>query len=219
MLKVEEKEIVSEERKSQGLCPLTPEEAALVLRALGFGKETQIHIAAGEIYIGEHRLAQLRASFPRIVTFDVTRLQFLVKKETLLTRDDLQQFQNHSLQLAALDFMVSVASNTFIPTYDGNMAKLVEGHRRYYGFRKTILLDRRKLVELLDMHQNGTLAWNEFADAVRQFHENRIVRPSRRRVILDKPKEKDYFYANPHECLCEEINCPDLLGPPNSGEV
>lgn len=58
-------------------------------------------------------------------------LQFQVKKETLLTRDDLRQFQNHSSQMAALDFMVSVASNTFVPTYDGNMAKLVEGHRRY----------------------------------------------------------------------------------------
>jgi hypothetical protein len=58
-------------------------------------------------------------------------LQIQVKKETLLERDDLQYFQNHSSQMAALDFMVSVASNTFIPTYDGNMARLVEGHRRY----------------------------------------------------------------------------------------
>jgi len=64
-------------------------------------------------------------------TSDFLRLQFQVKKEMLLTRDDLQQFQNHSSQMAALDFMVSVASDTFIPTYDGNMAKLVEGHRRY----------------------------------------------------------------------------------------
>lgn len=54
-----------------------------------------------------------------------------MKKETLLTWDDLQQFQNHSSQMAALDFMVSAASNAFVPTYDGNMAKLVEGHRRY----------------------------------------------------------------------------------------
>lgn len=63
-----EKEIVSEEKRSQGLCPLTPEEAALILRALGFGRETWIYIAAGEIYGGERRLAQLRAAFPRIVS-------------------------------------------------------------------------------------------------------------------------------------------------------
>lgn len=56
---------------------------------------------------------------------------FQVKKEMLLAPEELQQFQNHSSQMAALDFMVSVASHTFIPTYDGNMAKLVEGHRRY----------------------------------------------------------------------------------------
>lgn len=58
---------MSEERRSQGLCPLTPEEAALVLQALGFDRKTPIYIAAGEIYGGERRLAQLRAAFPRIV--------------------------------------------------------------------------------------------------------------------------------------------------------
>ncbi|KAK5794981.1 hypothetical protein PVK06_036235 [Gossypium arboreum] len=42
-----EKEIMSEERRQQGLCPLTPEEATLVLQALGFDKETQIYIASG----------------------------------------------------------------------------------------------------------------------------------------------------------------------------
>lgn len=63
-----EKEIVSEERRSQGLCPLTPEEAALVLQALGIDKDTHIYIAAGEIYGGEKRLTALRAAFPRIVS-------------------------------------------------------------------------------------------------------------------------------------------------------
>lgn len=61
----------------------------------------------------------------------VFSFNFQVKKEMLLDPEDLRQFQNHSSQMAALDFMVSVASNTFIPSYDGNMAKLVEGHRRY----------------------------------------------------------------------------------------
>ncbi|GLT27636.1 hypothetical protein SLA2020_026200 [Shorea laevis] len=203
-----EKEIVSEERRQQGLCPLTPEEAALILQALGFDNETQIYIASGEIYGGENRLASLRAAFPQIV-----------KKETLLESAKLQQFQNHSSQMAALDFMVSIASNTFIPTYDGNMAKVVEGHRRYLGFRKGVRLDRRKLVQLLDLHQNGTLSWNEFEAAVRQAHEQRMGQPTRRRVVPDRPKEEDYFYANPQECLCEETSCDDLLGPRNSSKL
>ncbi|KAL3654253.1 Rhamnogalacturonan I rhamnosyltransferase 1 [Castilleja foliolosa] len=185
-----EKEIVSEEKRSRGLCPLTPEETALILQALGFEKETQIYIASGEIYGSERRLAALRAAFPTIV-----------KKEMLLDPNDLRQFQNHSSQMAALDFLVSVASDIFIPTYDGNMARVVEGHRRYLGFKKTFQLDRRKLVELLDLHQNGTLSRDGFSAAVRLAHEKRMGQSSRRMVIPNKPKEEDYFYSNPHECL------------------
>ncbi|KAL6513936.1 Rhamnogalacturonan I rhamnosyltransferase 1 [Orobanche hederae] len=200
-----EKEIVSEEKRAQGLCPLTPEETALILQALGFDKETQIYIASGEIYGSERRLTALRAAFPRIV-----------KKELLLDTNDLRQFQNHSSQTAALDFMVSVASDIFVPTYDGNMARLVEGHRRstigYHGFKKTFQLDRRKLVGLLDSHQNGTLSWEEFSFAVRLSHEKRMGQPTIRMVITNKPKEEDYYYANPQECLCEGTNCADALG-------
>ena len=54
-----------------------------------------------------------------------------MRKETLLEPSDLMFFQNHSSQMAALDYMVSLESDIFVPTYDGNMAKVVEGHRRY----------------------------------------------------------------------------------------
>lgn len=54
-----------------------------------------------------------------------------MRKETLLDPSDLRFFQNHSSQMAALDYLVALESDIFVPTYDGNMAKVVEGHRRY----------------------------------------------------------------------------------------
>lgn len=57
-----------------------------------------------------------------------------MRKETLLEPSDLMFFQNHSSQMAALDYLVSLESDIFVPTYDGNMAKVVEGHRRFALF-------------------------------------------------------------------------------------
>nr|TKW13653.1 hypothetical protein SEVIR_5G115300v2 [Setaria viridis] len=185
-----EKEIDSEAKRLQGLCPLTPEEITLVLKALGFTKDTLIYIASGEIYGGERRLAALKTAYPK-----------LVRKEKILSPDELRPFQNHSTQMAALDYMVSLASDIFIPSYDGNMARVVEGHRRYMGFRKTIVLDRKKLVELLDLFQGGALSWDEFSDAVKEAHKSRMGQPTERKIMPGQPKEEDYFYANPQECL------------------
>ncbi|KAG2541081.1 hypothetical protein PVAP13_9NG600100 [Panicum virgatum] len=114
-----EKEIDSEKKRLEGLCPLTPGETTLVLKALGFPRDTRIYIASGEIYGGEKRLAVLKTEFPNVV-----------RKEMLLSDDELGPFQKHSTQMAALDYLVSVASDVFIPSNDGNMAKVVEGHRR-----------------------------------------------------------------------------------------
>ena len=62
-----------------------------------------------------------------------------VRKETLLESSDLRFFQNHSSQMAALDYLVSLESDIFVPTYDGNMAKVVEGHRRYFSAKNSVL--------------------------------------------------------------------------------
>ena len=50
------------------MCPLTPEETALILQALGIEKNTKIYIAAGEIYGGGRRLAALRTAYPNLVS-------------------------------------------------------------------------------------------------------------------------------------------------------
>ncbi|GJW64323.1 GDP-fucose protein O-fucosyltransferase [Tanacetum coccineum] len=185
-----EKIINSDLKRKDGLCPLTPEETALALRALDIDSDIQIYIAAGEIYGGERRMASLTASYPK-----------LVRKETLLGPDDLGFFQNHSSQMAALDYLVSLESDIFVPTFDGNMAKVVEGHRRYLGFKKTILLDRKLLVELIDKYTSKSLSWDEFSTAVKDAHAQRMGNPTKRLIIPDRPKEEDYFYANPEECL------------------
>ncbi len=63
-----EKAIVSEQKRQEGLCPLTPEETVLVLMGLGYDSSTLIYIAAGEIYGGEQRMAKLHAAFPNLVS-------------------------------------------------------------------------------------------------------------------------------------------------------
>ncbi|KAK3155151.1 hypothetical protein QOZ80_2BG0199520 [Eleusine coracana subsp. coracana] len=162
-----EKVINSFVKRKDGLCPLTPEEVALVLKALDIDR-----------------------TYPNVV-----------RKETLLAPSDLMFFQNHSSQMAALDYLVSLESDIFVPTYDGNMAKVVEGHRRYMGFKKTILLDRKVIVELVDQYKSGSLRWDEFSSLIKAVHANRMGSATTRTVIPDRPKEEDYFYANPQECL------------------
>lgn len=135
-------------------------------------------------------MASLASSFPN-----------LVRKETLLEPSDLKYFQNHSSQMAALDYLVSLESDIFVPTYDGNMARVVEGHRRFMNFKKTISLDRKLLVHLIDEYNDGSLEWDEFSAAVKAAHANRMGTPHTRTVIPNKPKEEDYFHTNPYECL------------------
>jgi rhamnogalacturonan I rhamnosyltransferase len=43
-------------KRKDGLCPLTPEVGALVLRALNIDKSIQFYIAVGEIYGGKCKM-------------------------------------------------------------------------------------------------------------------------------------------------------------------
>lgn len=76
------------ELRRLGKCPLTPEEAALVLAGLGFNRETFIYLAGSRIYGGQSRMQTLSSLYPNLVT-----------KEDLLTRSELEPFRNFSSQV------------------------------------------------------------------------------------------------------------------------
>ncbi|KAL0381348.1 UNVERIFIED_CONTAM: O-fucosyltransferase 38 [Sesamum angustifolium] len=193
------KNINSTEQRISGLCPLTPMEVGIFLQALGFPRSTLIYIAAGEIYGGERHLLELKSRFPNIVF-----------KEMLATQEELRTFSNHASQTAALDYIISVESDVFIPSHSGNMARAVEGHRRFLGHRKTITPDRKGLVELFDKLEARLLEVSSFYSLVNQLHKNRFGAPRKRGAAplgikgRARSRLEESFYQNPYpECICK----------------
>ncbi|CAA7027250.1 unnamed protein product [Microthlaspi erraticum] len=195
------KDIDGKVQRLKGFCPLTPKEVGILLTALGYSSNTPIYIAAGEIYGGESRLASTLGS----------RFSMLMSKEKLATKEELKPFMNHSTQMAALDYIVSIESDVFIPSYSGNMARAVEGHRRYLGHRKTISPDRKGIVRLIDKIGRGAEKDNrQVYEKIIEIHKTRQGSPRRRTGPatgakgLERHRSEESFYENPlPECLCQ----------------
>ncbi|KAA8531063.1 hypothetical protein F0562_005772 [Nyssa sinensis] len=193
------KKINSTEQRIGGFCPLTPKEVGLFLQALGYPPSTLIYIAAGEIYGGNTHLSELTSRFPNVVF-----------KETVATQEELKALTNHASQTAALDYIISIESDIFIPSYSGNMARAVEGHRRFLGHRKTITPDRKGLVELFDKLETGQFKeGSSLSYLVMQLHKNRQGAPRKRGGPLHgikgraRLRTEESFYQNPYpECIC-----------------
>ncbi|KAF8411688.1 hypothetical protein HHK36_004246 [Tetracentron sinense] len=197
------KKINSTEQRMGGFCPLTPKEVGIFLQALGYHSSTLIYIAAGEIYGGSSHLLELTSRFPN-----------LVFKETVATPKELKAFVNHASKTAALDYIVSIGSDVFIPSHSGNMARAVEGHRRFLGHHKTITPDRKGLVEVFEKLERGELKeGSSLSSLVTKMHERRLGAPRKRGSSLPgikgrgRFKTEESFYENPYpECICTSKN-------------
>ncbi|CAE5962428.1 unnamed protein product [Arabidopsis arenosa] len=174
--------------RTEGLCPLSPEEAVLMLAGLGFNRKTRVFVAGANIYGGNKRLAALTSLYPNLVT-----------KENVLSETELEPFKNFSSQLAVLDFIACAASDAFAMTDSGSqLSSLVSGYRIYYGAGKmpTIRPNKRRFSDIL--LKNNTIEWKVFEQRVRKTvrqTKHVLVRPTGRSV---------YRYPRCKECMCNE---------------
>ncbi|KAM7256290.1 hypothetical protein ACFE04_012031 [Oxalis oulophora] len=174
-----------EKVRRRGRCPLTPEEVGLMLRALGYGSDVHIYVASGEVYRGEKTLAPLKELFPNFHS-----------KESIASKEELEQFSSFSSRMAALDFIVCDESDVFVTNNNGNMAKIIAGRRRYFGHKPTIRPNAKKLYRLF--LNKTSMTWDDFASKVRSYQRGFMGLP------LEVRPGRGEFHENPSTCICED---------------
>lgn len=211
------------ELRKMGRCPLTPEEAALVLAGLGFSSGAYIYLAGSQIYGGKSRMRPVINLYPNIVT-----------KEDLLSPTELAPFRNFSsqvirllqvilshlviiqalkhlsivifdnrtetlvMQLAALDFIACAASDVFAMTDSGSqLSSLVSGFRIYYGGGNapTLRPSKKRLAAILQ--ENSTIRWQSFENRIRKMIEEG------QRVHIRGFGRSIYRQPRCNECMCK----------------
>lgn len=138
--------------RNRGKCPLTPNETAFILQSLSIPANTNIYLAAGD---GLMELEGLTSVYTGVFT-----------KSTLLSGEDFTNM--HGNTKAALDYYVSINSDSYMATYFGNMDKMVAAMRAYKGLYKTLFLSRRAFADFTSKGLNG----KELMEALWKAHRD-----------------------------------------------
>ncbi|CAI5491876.1 unnamed protein product [Closterium sp. Naga37s-1] len=186
--------LTAEERFAAGLCPLTADVIVRLLKSFGATNRTRVFWAGAEPMGGAQlALAQLWMSFSAVHS-----------KESLALPGELEVFARQANVLAALDFILCASSHVFMPSHGGNMAHVIQGHRAYFGHRKTIMPNKRKIVKLLLDEQSGgvngrRLTEEEFEKAMMEMHHDSIGEPQ----LRTHKKGKDAIMYPVPDCMCK----------------
>ncbi|MFQ6623593.1 hypothetical protein Gotur_003236 [Gossypium turneri] len=144
-------QFTDEELRSQGRCPLTPEEIGLLLAALGFDNSTRLYLASHKVYGGEARISTLRDLFPKMES-----------KKSRTSSEERVLIKGKASLLAAVDYYVGMHSDIFVSASPGNMHNALVGHRTFENL-KTI---RPNMPLLGQLFLNKNITWLEFRQAV-----------------------------------------------------
>ncbi|KAK9090167.1 hypothetical protein Sjap_023344 [Stephania japonica] len=155
------------QRRLEGLCPLNAQEVARLLKALGAPRNARIYYAGGEPFGGTEALEPLKREFPNVIT-----------KEALAKGGELNPYANRPSALAAIDYIVSLSSDVFMPSHGGNMGRVMQGQRTYSGHRKFIMPNKRAM---LPFFENKSLPEEEFAKIMKQLHKTSMKPPQFRK--------------------------------------
>ena len=171
---------------------------------MGFDNSTRIYLAAGDLFGGERFMKPFRALFPRLENHSsVESSEELVENVRGVTG-------------SAVDYMVCLLSDIFMPTYDGpsNFANNLLGHRLYYGFRTTIRPDRKALAPIFIDRENGRTAG--FEEAIR-----RVMLGTHFGGPHDRISPESFYTNSWPECFCQMSpkNPADKCPPDNVLEI
>ncbi|KAI3777654.1 hypothetical protein L1987_47455 [Smallanthus sonchifolius] len=98
-----------------------------LLKESGTAANARVYIAGGDPFGGDRAILPLKTEFINVVTKD------------MLARDvEINPYRNRSTILTAIDYIVSLSSDVFLPSYNGHMA--LQGHRAYVGHRKYVTM-------------------------------------------------------------------------------